>query len=98
VVTTYPAVITQTLTALTSNTIIHGLGVGVSEALLPKVFEPIFTTRRGAGNGGLGLSVVHHLISEVLKSEVYYESQPEIGFTLSFKIQNLIHCQPGDES
>ncbi|PRO72634.1 hypothetical protein C6Y40_15780 [Alteromonas alba] len=85
VVTTYPAVITQILTALTSNTIIHGLGVGVSEGLLSKVLERIFTTRRGAGNAGLGLSVVRNLNSEVLKSEVYYESQPEIGLKCLLK-------------
>ncbi|MBR9794187.1 MAG: HAMP domain-containing histidine kinase [Gammaproteobacteria bacterium] len=72
VVSTYPAVITQILTALTSNTFIHGLGVGISEELLPKVFDPFFTTRRGAGNAGLGLSIVHNLVREVLKSEVYY--------------------------
>lgn len=126
VVTTYPAVITQILTALTSNTLIHGLGVGkrqqccitlslapagdgyqfnfaddgvgVSEELLPKVFDPFFTTRRGAGNAGLGLSIVHNLVREVLNSEVYYESQPENGFKVSFKIHNLTPCQSGDES
>ena len=120
IVTTYPAVITQILTALTSNTLIHGLGVGkrehccitlslapagdgyqfnfaddgvgVSDEILPKVFDPFFTTRRGAGNAGLGLSIVHNLVREVLKSEVYYESQPEKGFKVSFKIHNLALC------
>lgn len=126
VVTTYPAVITQILTALTSNTLIHGFGigqrqqceitislapagdgyqlnfadngVGVSEDLLPKVFDPFFTTRRGAGNAGLGLSIVHNLVKEMLKSEVYYESQPDSGFKIAFKIHNLAHYTPEGDS
>ena len=60
--------------------------MGVSEELLPKVFDPFFTTRRGAGNAGLGLSIVHNLVREVLNSEVYYESQPENGFKVSLKL------------
>ena len=72
--------------------------MGVSEELLPKVFDPFFTTRRGAGNAGLGLSIVHNLVREVLNSEVYYESQPENGFKVSFKIHNLTPCQSDDES
>lgn len=119
-VTTYPAVITQILTALTSNTLTHGLGVGklknceitislapagdgyqlnfadngvgVEETLLPKVFDPFFTTRRGAGNAGLGLSIVLNLVKEMLQSEIHYESQPGNGFKVAFKLHNLQHA------
>jgi len=117
IVSTYPAVITQILTALTSNVMIHAAGpnhehctititiapagdgyqftfsddgVGISEEELKKVFEPFYTTKRGSGNAGLGLSVVFNLIKVTLASNVYNESKPEEGFTISFKLHNLM--------
>ena len=123
---TYPSVITQILTALTSNTLIHGLGIGklesceitislapagdgyqltfadngagVEEDILHKVFDPFFTTRRGAGNAGLGLSIVLNLVKEMLQSNIHYESQPDSGFKIAFKIHNLAHYTPEGDS
>jgi two-component system NtrC family sensor kinase len=35
-------------------------GVGIEPALQPRVFEPLFTTRRGQGGSGLGLSIAYN--------------------------------------
>ncbi|GGF54983.1 sensor histidine kinase [Alteromonas lipolytica] len=121
VVVSYPAVIIQILTALTSNTLAHGFGlaakshceitislapagdgyqltfaddgVGVSSDILNKVFDPFFTTRRGAGNAGLGLSIVHNLVKQMLQSDVYFDSQPDKGFSVAFKLHNLARSE-----
>lgn len=37
-------------------------GCGIPEDLLPRVFDPFFTTRAQAEGGGLGLSVVHGIV------------------------------------
>ena len=116
-VTTYPSVLVQIFTALTANTLTHGIGVGgnnhctitisvapagdgyqltfadngvgVDAAILDKVFDPFFTTRRGAGNAGLGLSIVYNLVKQMLISDIHYESEPRSGFSISFKLHNL---------
>jgi len=38
-------------------------GKGIVPEVLPKIFDPFFTTNRGAGNTGLGLHIVHNLVT-----------------------------------
>lgn len=68
-------------------------GSGIEEAELSKVFEPFYTTKRGAGNPGLGLSMVYNLVNMMLASQVYFESSPNNGFSVSFKLYNLSESQ-----
>ncbi len=39
-------------------------GVGIAPETLPRVLEPFFTTRRGQGGNGLGLSTVHGIVRQ----------------------------------
>lgn len=64
-------------------------GQGVEKNLLSKIFEPFYTTNRGAGNAGLGLSVVYNLVKSKLKGEIDYGSSPENGLWISIKIDDL---------
>ncbi|MBE7901904.1 ATP-binding protein, partial [Paenibacillus polymyxa] len=50
-------------------------GVGVDEGCLKKIFEPFYTTKRGEGSVGLGLSVVYNLVKSKLKSDLFYGSK-----------------------
>lgn len=49
-------------------------GVGIRSADLNRVFEPFFTTRMGQGSNGLGLHIVHNLVTNVLCGTIEAES------------------------
>lgn len=53
-------------------------GCGISPIHQEKIFEPFFTTRRGQGNTGLGLHIVHNLVLGALLGTIEYH-QPESG-------------------
>ena len=38
-------------------------GKGIVSDVLPKIFDPFFTTNRGARSTGLGLHIVHNLVT-----------------------------------
>jgi len=55
-------------------------GAGIADTVLPRIFDPLFTTK--AGSTGLGLSIVH---SEVMQmgGTVRVETRPEAGSTFT---------------
>ncbi|MBK8971455.1 MAG: hypothetical protein IPM37_08870 [Hahellaceae bacterium] len=54
-------------------------GRGIPEADLKRIFDPFFTTRRGQGGSGLGLHIVHNLVTEALGGTITVESEPGKG-------------------
>ena len=61
-------------------------GAGISPENLPRVFDPFFTTRRGAGGSGLGLNIVHNLVFKALGGRITVSSTPGQGvdFAITF--------------
>ena len=59
-------------------------GVGISESILKRVFEPFFTTRLGQGGSGLGLYIVYNLVTGMLGGTIEVRSPAGQGarFTL----------------
>jgi two-component system, NtrC family, sensor kinase len=49
-------------------------GKGIIQEVLPKIFDPFFTTNRGAGNTGLGLHIVHNLVTGPLGGTIHVAS------------------------
>jgi len=49
-------------------------GKGISSKNLKDIFTPFFTTARGAGGSGLGLSIVYNLVTGTLKGKITAES------------------------
>ena len=49
-------------------------GVGIAAALADRIFEPFFTTRRGQGGTGLGLFVVHRIVTQNLGGTIRLEA------------------------
>ncbi len=66
-------------------------GVGMDEATASKVFAPFFTTRLGQGGSGLGLYVVHNLVTGVLAGRISLHTAPGQGacFTLMLPYEPL---------
>lgn len=60
-------------------------GAGIDPAHLPKIFDPFFTTRFGQGGSGLGLNIVHNIVTGVLGGRILVDSEPGRGtrFTLT---------------
>lgn len=54
-------------------------GKGMDEAILNRVFEPFFTTRLGSGGTGLGMHLIHNIITNILGGKVQVWSQPGEG-------------------
>lgn len=60
-------------------------GVGISEDILNKIYEPFFTTNRKNGGSGLGLAVIYNLINDKLNGKIKCKSKKNQGVT--FKIE-----------
>lgn len=60
-------------------------GKGMSAEVLTKIFNPFFTTKRGAGGSGLGLHTVYNLITQTLKGSIECRSQPGQGTTFAIQ-------------
>ncbi|PWC32651.1 PAS domain-containing sensor histidine kinase [Azospirillum sp. TSO35-2] len=61
-------------------------GIGIPLEHQPKVFEPFFTTRRGAGGSGLGLHIVFNLVTQTLGGRISVDSVPGDGTTFTLRI------------
>lgn len=59
-------------------------GCGIPPDDLGRIFDPFFTTKLGRGGSGLGLNIVHNLVTQTLGGSIQVESQPGQGtvFTL----------------
>ena len=56
-------------------------GAGMSPENQQRVFEPFFTTRRDLGGTGLGLHIVHNIVTGLLGGRIRMRSELEIGTT-----------------
>ncbi len=61
-------------------------GVGIQAQHLGKIFDPFFTTRIGKGGSGLGLYVVHTLVTGVLGGSVSVHSGPGPGMQVQITL------------
>jgi signal transduction histidine kinase len=61
-------------------------GAGMAEDVQRHVFDPFFTTRRADGNTGLGLYIVHNLVTEQLGGRITLVSAPGQGTTVSMTL------------
>ena len=54
-------------------------GAGMPPEVAARVFEPFFTTRRGAGGSGLGMHIVHQVITGRFDGTVTLDTKPGGG-------------------
>jgi signal transduction histidine kinase len=120
-VETYPGTISQIITNLVMNSLIHGFneekngniiiklscfedkialnysdnGSGMNEEVKSKIFEPFYTTRRGSGGSGLGMFILHNLVTQTLSGEISCQSKEGEGtdFNISFPKKMLLNTK-----
>jgi signal transduction histidine kinase len=61
-------------------------GIGIPGDVQRHVFDPFFTTNRGQGNTGLGLYIVHNLVTQHLGGTLTLASTPGKGTTISMTL------------
>lgn len=61
-------------------------GVGIPADILPRVFDPFFTTRRASGSMGLGLHVAFNQVTQRLNGSITVNSTPGKGTVAVLRI------------
>ncbi len=66
-------------------------GSGIPEENLSKVFNPFFSTRKASGGTGLGLHIVHNIVTQTLGGQISLTStyQHGVHFKIVFEDQNI---------
>ncbi len=68
--------------------VVRDNGSGIAGHALARVFEPFYTTRRGAGHAGLGLHILHNLVT-AMGGEVHLASTPGTGTVVTIGLPCL---------
>lgn len=58
-------------------------GRGIDSLLLDKVFDPFYTTKRSEGNTGLGMHIIHNIVTQTLKGRLELTSEVGKGINLT---------------
>jgi len=64
-------------------------GKGIAASDLGRVFDPFFTTARGAGGSGLGLHIVYNLVAQTLGGTVRASSHPGQGAVFEIRFPRV---------
>jgi signal transduction histidine kinase len=67
-------------------------GVGMTEEIQRRAFDPFFTTRRNEGGTGLGLHIIFNLVTQQLGGRLTFESR--LGWGTRFRI-SIPRIAPG---
>lgn len=54
-------------------------GVGIPASIISRVFEPFFTTKLGKGGSGLGMHLVHSMVTQMFGGKIELFSTPNEG-------------------
>ncbi|MEH3148429.1 MAG: HAMP domain-containing sensor histidine kinase [Methylobacterium frigidaeris] len=69
-------------------------GAGIAPEHVGRVFDPFFTTRRGQGSTGLGLQIVHNLVTATLGGRISLASEPGSGTCFTLDLPASLADQP----
>jgi PAS domain S-box-containing protein len=68
---------------------INDNGCGISPAHIKRIFDPFFTTRLGQGGSGLGLHIVHNIVTSVLGGRIEVHTVLGAGTTFEMELPLL---------
>ncbi|MEO6276437.1 HAMP domain-containing sensor histidine kinase [Roseateles sp.] len=66
-------------------------GRGMDESVRRRIFDPFFTTKLGTGGSGLGMHIVHSIVTNVLGGQIEVKSTPGQGTQM---LMRLPLCAP----
>ena len=74
-------------------------GIGIADDIQSRIFDPMFTTRMGRGGVGLGLSVVHNIVTRNLGGKIHVRHARPCGacFVLTLPLIAPLHPTDSDE-
>ncbi len=72
-------------------------GCGMSLDVRRKAFDPFFTTRRDQGNTGLGLHIVHTIVTNCLGGRLHLDSEPGAGTRIQLVLPRVAPAQLGPD-
>ncbi len=64
-------------------------GVGMDESVRRRIFDPFFTTKLGTGGSGLGMHIVHNIVTNVLGGQVEVLSTVGAGTRTVIRLPRL---------
>ena len=69
-------------------------GRGISPQELKQIFDPFYTTGRGAGHNGLGLNIAYNLVSQKLNGQMECVQGPKGGILFHISLPNSEPTNP----
>ncbi|MBL8276665.1 MAG: HAMP domain-containing histidine kinase [Pelomonas sp.] len=61
-------------------------GRGMDESVRRRIFDPFFTTKLGTGGSGLGMHIVHSIVTNVLGGQIEVRSAPGQGTQMLMRL------------
>lgn len=65
-------------------------GSGMSAEVEAHLFEPFFTTKRGQGGTGLGLHIVHNLVTQTLQGRIHVTTKLGVGSQFAIRLPRFV--------
>jgi signal transduction histidine kinase len=67
---------------------VHDTGPGIAAEILPRVFDPFFTTRSASGGTGLGLAIARRIVRDH-GGTIGLESEPGHGTRVTVELPTM---------
>ncbi len=71
-------------------------GIGMSEDMLKKIYEPFVTSKRNQGGSGLGMNIVYNLVTQVLEGEMDCQSSVDQGIEIHISFPAEVYHNSDD--
>lgn len=73
-------------------------GRGMDDAVRRRIFDPFFTTKLGTGGSGLGMHIVHSIVTNVLGGQIEVKSSPGQGTQMLMRLPLVAPLRSGGEA
>ncbi|MGY3870103.1 ATP-binding protein [Aeromonas crassostreae] len=61
-------------------------GRGIPPHILPRIFDPFVTSKRGHGGSGLGTHIIYNLVVQLLRGRIHCSSEPGHGAQFHIRV------------